>query len=261
MEWTPSADSSKGMPICPMIHNNIIAFNTGYAIEANTLYGPMTCRTGAAAEQCELSPQTGGCYPQIRHNVIYGNQGGLDPKDDPLNQFWWQWTLVEPPQESHRVFHVPNPIAFGGRQPGNRYADPKLTDDWYLANGSPCLDHGDTNLRPGTTQKADPTGVAPKSLMDTGQLDIGYHHPQEVVSRPTLKLSIVSKPEGKREFELAVEGATPGEQFTVMTTDQLGGKGSIVSPWGSFTWWDRQDVYVWGEVPGAISPRRFFWLR
>ena len=265
MEWTPAADASKGMPICPIIHNNIIAFNTGYAIEANTMYGPMTCRGagGGIPGMCELSPQIGGCYPQIRHNVLYGNRAGLDPKDDPLNQFWWEWSLVQPPEESHRIFHLPNPIAHGGRQPQNRYANPKLTGDWYLANGSPCLDHGDLHLRPGATQKVDPTGVAPKSLMDTGQLDIGAHHSQEVVVRPTVRLSVVPTAEGRPELQLTVEGATPGEQFTVMSTDTLGDSGGVVAPWDSLTCWGESwDVFVLGEVPGANdAPRRFFWLR
>ncbi|HOY60412.1 MAG TPA: right-handed parallel beta-helix repeat-containing protein [Verrucomicrobiota bacterium] len=265
MEWTPAADGSKGMPICPMIHNNIIAFNAGYAIEANTLYGPMTCRAPMSGipGECELAPQIGGCYPQIRHNVIYANQAGLDPKDDPLNQFWWEWTLVEPPHESQRVFHVPNPVAYGGRQPQNRHANPRLTEDWYLANDSPCIDHGDAHLRPGATQKADPTGAAPKSLMDTGQLDIGYHHPHEVVVRPTVRLSVVPGAQGRRELQMTVEGAASGEQFTVMATDQLTDSGGVVVPWDSVTCWGGSwDVFILGEVPGANdAPQGFFWLR
>lgn len=268
MEWTPAAGApAKGMPICPVIHNNILAFNTGYAIEANTLYGPMTCTLGGSggADTCGLSPGVGGCYPQIRHNVIFGNQNGLLPRDEVLNQFWWDWVLVTPPESPYRVYHVPDPVSYGGRQPQNRYEDPKLAADWYLASGSPCIDHGDVDLRPGATQKADPTGVSPKAMSDTGRIDIGFHHPADVVEGLRLGLSVVPAAGGKRELHLTVEGATAGEELTLMQTDALGSPGGQAQPFGSLTASGAHNMFTLGEFLTDDNPlgprRRFFWLK
>ena len=186
LEWTPGTNLQASLPICPVIKNNILAFNGGYAIEANTLYGAIVLGPSGA------DPTVGGCYPQIRHNVIYGNQNLKEPKDCVLNQFWSELTPGGAGGVGRRCYHVPDPLSYGGRQPNNRYEDPRLLEGWWLAGGSPCIDHGDATLRPGATQQTvSQPWQSPKPVLDCGRIDIGYHHPLTLADSPQLSISKV----------------------------------------------------------------------
>lgn len=187
MVWT-----TNGAPISASIRDNIFAHNSGEAIDANTVYGPMLC-TGPGT----LATNQGGCYAQIRNNLFFQNNGATDPSD-PLyrvSNFWYRIEWDPSSGRTNIVMHVPNPggdpTEYGNRMVSCLFEDPLFASEppwsganpWTLKPTSPCLDRGSRNLRLGYIAVGPSTEPGGNPLTDVGRLDIGYHRPLPVLPR------------------------------------------------------------------------------
>jgi hypothetical protein len=133
------------MPVSPFIRDNVVIYNRGFGIDANTFYG----------QPCGVL-LTGGCYPHLRHNNFWGNNplhGGAP--DDPLRNLGNQagnWRVPWPKRQVKYMSFDPEYIP----------------ETWYYEPYSRSIDTGSVFLHPGETQPDRP---------DAGWIDLGYHLP------------------------------------------------------------------------------------
>jgi hypothetical protein len=201
-------NSHPAMPNCPLIRDNIIALNQGFAIHAVDFDGTPVlwettpaCPIGLMRDDTGRTWPVGGCYPKVDYNCFWKNHG---ESADLADHFFSTNIIVDGLARTYRTV----PFADFGQRflfIGTVCTNPAWSEDWYLQGDSLCIDAGSLTLSPGSTRCISPD----RPLRDAGVLDIGYHHP--VLLNPNLAVRHVNT----NVLTIDINDLTSGELYKV----------------------------------------------